>query len=261
MKGLYDKNVAALAYALLALPLVARAQPFGTDGRLFGHLPYAEANPADLIDAPAAFPISGRCKLRPEVVADLRRMIQASDAVPGVGGTIRAFSCFRSTASQTAIFCAASVAGGQCVDPVERARQVAPPGYSEHATGYAIDFGTRPNAGCPDVDPCFAQSVAGRWLLANAPRFGFELSFPAGNKQRVTWESWHWRWVGATGTAPGASAARAVFARARDAYPAWPTTLDTVIRVKTQPPAVVAVVVPPPPPVASPAKGKPKPRR
>jgi len=236
-----------LASAAIASTAVAQSFPAPTpDGRLYGHLPYPEASSDQLVDAPMAFGIEPRCRLRPEVVADLRRMILATDAVPGLGGKIRALSCFRASKVQAVIFCAARQAGGPCRDPVVRAREVAPPGYSEHATGYAIDFGTRPSLGCPDADACFASSEAGRWLLANAPRFGFELSFPPGNRQGVTWESWHWRWIGVTADAPGAATARAVFAQARDAYPAWPTTLDTRIRVAVQPPRVEAVVLPPP---------------
>jgi D-alanyl-D-alanine carboxypeptidase len=67
-----------------------------------------------------------------------------------------------------------------------------------------------------------AATPAARWLVANAPRFGFELSFPPGNKQQVKWEPWHWRWVGTTADAPGAAKARFLFARARAAFPADP---------------------------------------
>ena len=73
----------------------------------------------------------------------------------------------------------------------------------------------------------------GLWLRDNAPKFGFELSFPPGNKQGVTWEPWHWRWVGITPNEPGATAARAIFARARSNYPAQPGIADpATIRLK-----------------------------
>ena len=32
--------------------------------------------------------------------------------------------------------------------------------------------------------------------MANARRYGFEQSFPYGNKQGVSFEPWHWRYVG-----------------------------------------------------------------
>ena len=132
-----------------------------------------------------------------------------------------------------------------CVDATDRARSVAPPGYSEHATGYAIDFGVRPTRNCPDVSYCFASTPAGQWLLANAPDYGFELSFPAGNQQGVTWEPWHWRWVGTSADAPGAAAARRLFERARSLYPARPAARD--VRVAN------AAAVPVPEPRGTPA--------
>ena len=107
-------------------------------------------------------------------------------------------------------------------DPSLRAISVAPPGHSEHATGYALDVAIRPANGCGDTEGCMAAKPLYRWLVANAPRFGFEQSFPAGNKQGVKWEPWHWRWVGTTAHAPGAAKARFFFARARQDYPAGP---------------------------------------
>lgn len=126
----------------------------------------------------------------------------------------------------------------------DRAISVAPPGYSEHATGYALDFAVRPSTGCPDVEGCMAASPQARWLLANAPRFGFELSFPGGNRQQVKWEPWHWRWVGRTGDTSDAATARAVFACARTRFPANPAVGAVLVRVVTQPPVPVVPPVP-----------------
>src|SRR3546814_21121513 len=92
---------------------------------------------------------------------------------------------------------------------------VAPPGHSEHSTGYAIDFGTRPSPGCDDVEYCFDRPPLGQWLLEHATDYGFELSFPWKNIQGVTWEPWHWRWVGRSAIEPGARAARLLVATAR----------------------------------------------
>ena len=75
------------------------------------------------------------------------------------------------------------------------ARLSAPPGYSEHHTGYAIDIGDadRPDA---DIKYAFEDTQAYRWLSANAQAFGFEESFPKNNQQGVSFEPWHWRYVG-----------------------------------------------------------------
>jgi D-alanyl-D-alanine carboxypeptidase len=69
-------------------------------------------------------------------------------------------------------------------------RESARPGYSQHQTGLTADFGS--------IDDSFAQTTAGRWMTANAGRFGWSLSYPNGY-EAVTgyrWESWHYRYVG-----------------------------------------------------------------
>jgi D-alanyl-D-alanine carboxypeptidase len=65
----------------------------------------------------------------------------------------------------------------------------APPGYSEHHSGRAIDVTT------DDVRPLeqeFAHTDAFRWLSRNADRFGFVLSFPPNNRYGYAYEPWHW---------------------------------------------------------------------
>lgn len=200
------------ALALLSLlPLTAYARedapPPATASvtRLFNHLPYGEAAPADLQPVPA---LPG-CVMARAAVPDLERLLAAARAE---GIALGALSCFRSIAHQRRVFCAGA---GDCdVGAALRARFVAPPGYSEHATGYAIDFVQR-GEHCRAVEQCFASTPGGQWLMRRAREFGFELSFPAGNKQGVGWEPWHWRWVGAPG-------ARARFAAAQASFPALP---------------------------------------
>lgn len=94
-----------------------------------------------------------------------------------------------------------------------------------------------------------ASKPAFRWLRENAPRFGFELSFPPGNAQRVKWEPWHWRWVGTSAAEPGAARARFIFAQARRRFPADPGIVDP-------PPLPPTVIAPPPPPAAAPIADK-----
>ncbi|MEN9223487.1 MAG: D-alanyl-D-alanine carboxypeptidase family protein, partial [Thermostichus sp. BF3_bins_97] len=86
-------------------------------------------------------------------------------------------------------------------------RLSAPPGYSEHHTGYALDIGDGRHPQT-HVQYSFAQTPAYAWLAQYAPQFGFELSFPQGNPQGVNYEPWHWRYV-------GSSQASALFAQAR----------------------------------------------
>ena len=74
------------------------------------------------------------------------------------------------------------------------ARSSAPPGYSEHHTGYAFDIGQG-----DDTDTFasykFESTRAFSWLTNNAHKYGFEMSFPKDNVQGIIYEPWHWRYV------------------------------------------------------------------
>ena len=65
----------------------------------------------------------------------------------------------------------------------------APPGYSEHHTGRAIDI-TCPEQ--PDLEICFENTQAFLWLLQNAAQFGFSMSYPNQNSFGFQYEPWHW---------------------------------------------------------------------
>jgi hypothetical protein len=136
-------------------------------------------------------------------------------------------SCHRSIGHQQALFCSKGPRG---MAPAERAYQVAPAGFSEHATGYSLDFGDRSAPRC-NLEQCFAESRVGRWLDANAASFGYEMSFPPANLQGVSPEPWHWRWVGHG----GAEAAAATFSEARRRFP--DPAIDEVVAVA--PPAAM----------------------
>lgn len=218
---------------MLAAGLAAAASAQLPDDRLYGHLPYPEAPREALVAAPADVTVGMPCRVRASVLPDLLAMLAAADAA-GLGQRLRLLSCFRSVAYQQAVF-----DRHRHADPAARAQEVGPPGHSEHATGYAIDFAPRPWSGCRDVDACFAGTPVGRWLLANGPRFGFELSFPTGNVQGVAYEPWHWRWVGTTQDEPGAADARTTFARARADYPASPAAIDITPSAEPTAPAGV----------------------
>lgn len=60
----------------------------------------------------------------------------------------------------------------------------APPGFSEHHTGRAVDINS--------LEPEFEHSAAFEWLKLNAERFGFHLSYPRGNALGYEFEPWHW---------------------------------------------------------------------
>lgn len=65
----------------------------------------------------------------------------------------------------------------------------AAPGYSEHHTGRAIDIAC---PDCPRLEEEFERTTAFAWLQANAPDFGFTMSFPRHNTCGIIYEPWHW---------------------------------------------------------------------
>ncbi len=65
-------------------------------------------------------------------------------------------------------------------------------GYSEHQLGTAVDFTTPAQPGQLET---FGETEAYEWLLDNAYKHGFILSYPEGNEFYV-FEPWHWRFVG-----------------------------------------------------------------
>lgn len=69
------------------------------------------------------------------------------------------------------------------------------PSTSEHNAGLAMDFGTNGNY---TLDENFAKTEAFRWLSENAADYGFILRYPedAQDITMVTYEPWHWRYVG-----------------------------------------------------------------
>jgi len=76
----------------------------------------------------------------------------------------------------------------------ERARVSAPPGYSEHSTGFAIDIGDANNRNT-DFEVEFEKTEAFKWLKDNAAKYHFRLSFSKDGKY-VDYEPWHWRYEG-----------------------------------------------------------------
>jgi len=65
-------------------------------------------------------------------------------------------------------------------------------GYSEHQLGTTVDLTT---PGATPTAIAFAKTPAYEWLLGNAHRYGFILSYPEKNAY-YQFEPWHWRFVG-----------------------------------------------------------------
>ena len=77
---------------------------------------------------------------------------------------------------------------------------VNPPGYSEHNCGLAADLNSPEHTG---LDEGFENTAAFRWLCEHAGEYGFILRYPKGaeDKTEITYEPWHWRYVGTENTA------------------------------------------------------------
>jgi zinc D-Ala-D-Ala carboxypeptidase len=157
----------------------------------FGHLPYPKAELPSLITFPSQtspYPYVSRSgeTLHPDAAAALQAMI---DAARSDGVWIVLVSGFRDLITQHQLFEERT----EFVGSVEEAAKfVAPPGYSEHHTGYAIDVTDGSGLGFY----AFEQTPAFRWMQVHAHEFGFELSFPQNNPQGIDFEPWHWRFVG-----------------------------------------------------------------
>jgi D-alanyl-D-alanine carboxypeptidase len=175
-----------LRQRLPAPPMEGLAARPAADGRLLGHFPYPEAPPTSLTA------IAPGLSLRHEAAEALRQMRRAA-ARDGV--ELSVLSAFRDRSLQQHLFF--DVKANRNQDARTRARVSAPPGFSEHSTGYAVDFGDG-RLPATNLSESFEASPAFRWLTANANRYHFTLSFPRNNRQGVSYEPWHWRYEGST---------------------------------------------------------------
>ena len=153
------------------------------DHRVLGHLPYNEVSRDKLV------------LIEPniEVHIDMRdSLLNMREEAEKDGIYLVFLSGFRSVNLQKEIFYSLKSIRNQ--DAAERARVSAPPGYSEHSTGFAIDIGDATQKET-DFETEFEKTKAFKWLMKNAARFHFKLSFDRDNKY-IDYEPWHWRYEG-----------------------------------------------------------------
>ena len=121
--------------------------------------------------------------LRPEADQALFELAKAAKAD---GVTLTVSSTYRSYEYQKNLF-----DYWVRVDGLEEAeRESARPGTSQHQLGCALDFAP--------VDDKFDETPGGKWVYANAHKYGWSLSFPK-NYEDITgyrWECWHFRYIG-----------------------------------------------------------------
>ena len=122
-------------------------------------------------------------QLVPAAAAAWREMKAAASAK---GIALHIVSAFRSVDRQVGIIRSKLRAGV----PLEQILAVnAPPGYSEHHTGRAVDVTT---PGTRALEEEFDTTAAFRWLAENGSSFGYFLSYPRNNTQGYSYEPWHW---------------------------------------------------------------------
>lgn len=142
--------------------------------------PHLEADELEIAETSA----DGReHRLTPKATAQWLKMKAAAQAD---GIEIFIVSAFRSVERQIQIIQNKIHAGQALVDILSAS---APPGYSEHHTGRAIDIGT---AESENLSLEFGDSSAFLWLQKHAQEFGFVMSYPPGNSSGYQYEPWHW---------------------------------------------------------------------
>ena len=150
---------------------------------ILGHLPYKEISKEKLVV------IEPNIEVHIDMKESLLRMRQDAR---NDGINLVFLSGYRSINLQNKIFFSLKSLRNQVA--TERARVSAPPGYSEHSTGFAIDIGdfNKPET---DFEVDFENTDAFKWLKKNAAKYHFKLSFNK-NDKNVDYEPWHWRYEG-----------------------------------------------------------------
>lgn len=127
--------------------------------------------------------------LRQETAAAIEELMSAAG---NDGMQLMLVSGFRSYSTQQSVYNGyVSSQGKDYADATS-----AQPGHSEHQTGLAADLGTiRRNC---QLDACFGDTPEGKWLAANAYKYGFIIRYQK-DKSNLTgyaYEPWHIRYIG-----------------------------------------------------------------
>ena len=162
---------------------IAKSSKTQKDARILGHFPYKEAAYENLIE------IQPNILVHKEMYKSLKDM---QDHAERDGIYLVLLSGYRSIKLQKQIFYSLKSIRNQIAS--ERARVSAPPGYSEHSTGFAIDLGDA-YARETDFVESFENTSAFKWLKNNAAKYHFRLSFDKKHTS-VDYEPWHWRYEG-----------------------------------------------------------------
>lgn len=128
--------------------------------------------------------------INPTAQSALNRMI--ADAAKA-GHELSVISTYRSYSYQKELYNRYVSSHGEA----QAKRFAAQPGHSEHQTGLAFDLGGTESQ--EDwLSGSFGDTPAGKWLAANAHKYGFIVRYPEG-KEAITgyiYEPWHFRYLG-----------------------------------------------------------------
>ena len=109
------------------------------------------------------------------------------NAAKDAGIDLKIISAYRSFEEQTSLKNQYSVTYGSGANKFS-----ADQGYSEHQLGTTLDFTTSKTGSNFNA---FDKTESYKWLIENAYKYGFILSYPDGNEY-YQYEPWHWRFVG-----------------------------------------------------------------
>ncbi|MBU6232001.1 MAG: M15 family metallopeptidase [Patescibacteria group bacterium] len=143
--------------------------------------------PRDLTEIPKDYQYTDNTQMLfvTQALPHLEKMI---DDASSTGIKLYVYSAYRSFDDQKALKGKYSMVYGAGTANSFSADQ----GYSEHQLGTAVDLITPGLGGVLDG---FDGTAAYQWLLQNAYKYGFVISYPKGNGY-YEFEPWHWRFVG-----------------------------------------------------------------
>jgi D-alanyl-D-alanine carboxypeptidase len=145
--------------------------------------------PVALADIPAEYrsKTSSNFQIHSDVLPFLEKMITAANSDENIKLGLLVQSAYRSFATQAVLKDNYKVTYGAGANKFS-----ADQGYSEHQLGTTVDLTTVKTNGALSG---FDQTAEYKWMQENAYKFGFILSYPAGNSY-YKFEPWHWRFVG-----------------------------------------------------------------
>ena len=148
--------------------------------------------PSDLVVPNVPFSVSGsspKKQLRKPAATALEKLFAGAKKD---GISLKAVSGYRSYATQKSIFARNAKLKGEAVANKTSARA----GQSEHQTGLAMDVSSA--SVNYTLEQSFGKTKEGKWLKANAAKYGFIIRFGEGQEKLTgySYEPWHIRYVG-----------------------------------------------------------------